>query len=147
VYHLGRKVKGLTKSPFSAIHAKGGESNSPKQKDRTTKFFEIKVFNWYLYFKLIYIVKDFSIGIWNSKPSWKLRGEFNSGGVLFKVKGKAFETGGEISNLENASCNLAHISLTICKKTLKRISKRIKKTKHVVQMWYKMLNIKSNLYT
>jgi hypothetical protein len=31
---------------------------------------------------------------------------------------------------------------------LKRFSKRIcKKTKQVVQMWSKMLNIKSNLYT
>jgi hypothetical protein len=45
------------------------------------------------------------------------------------VKGKAFETGGEISNLENASCNLIHIPLTICKKTLKRFSKRICKNK------------------
>jgi hypothetical protein len=48
---------------------------------------------------------------------------------LFKVKGKAFETGGEISNLENTSCNLIHIPLTICKKTLKRFSKRICKNK------------------
>ena len=42
----------------------------------------------------------------------------NSWGVLFKVKGKPFETGEEISNLKNASCNL--IPLTICKKTLKK---------------------------
>jgi hypothetical protein len=73
------KDKGLTKTPFLAINAKGGESIipkqkgpsiSPKQKDRTTtnfKFFEIKFsigifqisiplkiyLNWYLYFKLI----------------------------------------------------------------------------------------------
>jgi hypothetical protein len=37
---MGEKVKrlniSLTKSPFLAIHAKGGESISPKQKDRTT---------------------------------------------------------------------------------------------------------------
>jgi hypothetical protein len=37
---MGRKVKrahiSLTKYPFLAIHAKGGESISPKQKDRTT---------------------------------------------------------------------------------------------------------------
>jgi hypothetical protein len=35
----GEKVKGLifhSKYPFLAIHAKGGESVSPKQKDRTT---------------------------------------------------------------------------------------------------------------
>jgi hypothetical protein len=48
---------------------------------------------------------------------------------LFKVKGKAFETGGEISNLKNASCNLIHIPLTSCKWTLKRFSKRICKNK------------------
>jgi hypothetical protein len=35
---------------------------------------------------------------------------------LFKVKAKTFETGGEISNLKNASCNLIHIPLTICKR-------------------------------
>jgi hypothetical protein len=48
---IEEKVQGLTKSPFLAINAKGGESISPKQKDRTTtnlNFFEIKDFNWYL---------------------------------------------------------------------------------------------------
>jgi hypothetical protein len=59
---------------------------------------------------------------------------------LYLVKGKAFKTGGEISNIENASCNLIHIPLTICKKNLKRFSKRICKNKHVVQKWSKMLN-------
>jgi hypothetical protein len=38
--------------PFLAIHAKGGESMSPKQKDRTTTNFKNFVFsknfiNWY----------------------------------------------------------------------------------------------------
>jgi hypothetical protein len=37
--------------------------------------------------------------------------------------------GGKISNLENASQNLIHLPLTICKKTLKRISKRVCKNK------------------
>jgi hypothetical protein len=37
--------------------------------------------------------------------------------------------GEKISNLENASQNLIHVPLTICKKTLKRISKRICKNK------------------
>jgi hypothetical protein len=32
----GESKKGLTKSPFLTIHAKGGESISPKQKDHTT---------------------------------------------------------------------------------------------------------------
>jgi hypothetical protein len=37
--------------------------------------------------------------------------------------------GEKISNLENASCNLTHMPLTICKKTLKRFFKRICKNK------------------
>jgi hypothetical protein len=49
----------LTKYPFLAIHAKGGESISPKQKDRTTTNFKNvqfvfkKFFNWYLIFYII----------------------------------------------------------------------------------------------
>jgi hypothetical protein len=48
--------------------------------------------------------------------------------------------GEEISNLENASCNLTHMSLTICKKTLKFFTKEFAKTKQVVQTWFKILN-------
>jgi hypothetical protein len=44
MYQRGRKFeKGLifhSKYPFLAIHAKGGESISPKQKDRTTTNFK-----------------------------------------------------------------------------------------------------------
>jgi hypothetical protein len=39
--------------PFLAIYAKGRESMSPKQKDRTTTNFKKSFFNWY----------DFQIGI------------------------------------------------------------------------------------
>jgi hypothetical protein len=36
-------------TPFLAIHAKGGESISPKQKDRTTTYdFQMEISNWYL---------------------------------------------------------------------------------------------------
>jgi hypothetical protein len=50
------------KYPFLAIHAKGGESISPKQKDRTTINFKHIVFqiwvkkrffNWYIIFDII----------------------------------------------------------------------------------------------
>jgi hypothetical protein len=37
--------------PFLAIHAKGGESKSPKQKDRTTTNFKILCFQEY--YKLV----------------------------------------------------------------------------------------------
>jgi hypothetical protein len=40
-------------NPFLAIYAKGGESMSPKQKDRTTTNFKKSFFNWY----------DFQFGI------------------------------------------------------------------------------------
>jgi hypothetical protein len=60
IYQWGRKFdKGLyftDKYPFLAIHAKGGESISPKQKDRTTTNFKNVVFQFVLR-------KDFSIGI------------------------------------------------------------------------------------
>jgi hypothetical protein len=45
----------------------------------------------------------------------------------------------KISNLANASQNLIHIPLTICKKTLKEFPKEFAKTKQVVQAWSKML--------
>jgi hypothetical protein len=50
-------------------------------------------------------------------------------GSFVQSKEKHLKQGGEISNLENASCNLIYIPLTICKNTLKRFSKRICKNK------------------
>jgi hypothetical protein len=64
----------------------------------------------------------FSIGIFKdgiSKLVSKYKFQLVSIKTLLKefclVKGKTFETGGEISKLGNASCNLIHIPLTICK--------------------------------
>jgi hypothetical protein len=51
----------------------------------------------------------------------KAKGRISFRGSFCLVKGKAFEIGGEISNLENDSYNLIHIPLTICKRFLKRI--------------------------
>jgi hypothetical protein len=59
----------------------------------------------------------------NTKRRISLRGSF----VLSKEK--HLKQGEKISNLENASQNLIHLPLTICKKTLKRISKRVCKNK------------------
>src|SRR5688500_16853179 len=65
IYQRGRKFeKGLYlthKYSFLTIHAKKGESISPKQKDRTTANFKNvvfqlvlkKLFNWYLIFDMI----------------------------------------------------------------------------------------------
>jgi hypothetical protein len=87
--------------PFLAIYAKGGESMSPKQKDRTTTNFKFLVFqfgfkevfsNWYLMCDIIsnwYTLFKINIKtLLNTKRRISIRGSF----VL--VKGKAFETGG-----------------------------------------------------
>jgi hypothetical protein len=47
--------------------------------------------------------------------------------------------GEKISNLENASQNLIHIPLTICKRFLKKEFPKHCKTKQVVQAWSKIL--------
>jgi hypothetical protein len=59
----------------------------------------------------------------NTKRRISLRRSFVSS------KEKHLKQGKKISNLENASRNLIHLPLTICKKTLKRISKRFCKNK------------------
>jgi hypothetical protein len=67
IYQSGRKFeKGLYfthKYPFLAIHAKGGESISPKQKDRTTTHFKNVVFQiwikkrfWYVFQLVSYLL-------------------------------------------------------------------------------------------
>jgi hypothetical protein len=115
-----------------AIHAKGGESISPKQKDRTTTQFQ-KVLKWWIFQLISYYIQKgekvapSKIGI--LKPSWILRGGFYWGEVLFKSKEKHLKQGEKISNLVNASQNLIHLPLTICKRTLKTIYKRICKNK------------------
>jgi hypothetical protein len=77
-------------TPFLAIHAKGGESISPKQKDHTTTNFKNLVFqfvfkvvfsNWYLivdrFFKLVYPLQKFiSKTLLNTKRRISLRGSF-----------------------------------------------------------------------
>jgi hypothetical protein len=51
------------------------------------------------------------------------------GRVLIKSKEKHLKHREKISNLENASFNLIHVPLTICKRFLKRILQRICKNK------------------
>jgi hypothetical protein len=93
------------------------------------------------------------------KPSWKLRGEFHSGGVLLSQRKIIWSRGRKFQILKNASRSLIHIRLTICKKTLKRFFKRICKNKtcgaNVVQnvkyqikhIYLEMLTFQNNLCT
>jgi hypothetical protein len=66
---------------------------------------------------------EFQIGIY-LKTLLKAKRRISFRRSFYVVKGKAFGTGGEISNLKNASYNIIPIPLTICKKTLKRFSKK-----------------------
>jgi hypothetical protein len=151
---MGTKLKGLSTSPFLAINAKGGENIKPKAKGphhHNFKNFQnkdlIDVFHIGIYvmaFPSIGIFKDrFSKLVSNSRSILQLvslkvnlqidihfkKEKIFIQGEFYLVKGKAFETRGEISNLENASCNFIHIPLIIFKKTLKRFFKKICKNK------------------
>jgi hypothetical protein len=85
----------------------------------------------------------FQIGIY-FKTLLKAKRKISLRGSIYVVKGKAFETGGGISNPKNASCN--HIPLTICK-VFEKISKRFAKTKLVVQIWSKILNKRKPIHS
>ena len=131
-------------TPFLAIHAKGGESISPKQKDRTTTLIlKMSFSNWYLIVfkkgkKIAPSKIQYLKTLLNTKRRNLLRGSF------VQSKEKHLKQGEKISNLENASQNLIHLPLTICKRTLKRFTKDFAKTKHVVQAWSKMLKMKKH---
>jgi hypothetical protein len=151
--------------PFLAIHAKGGESKSPKQKDRTTTNFKNLSVE---YFQLIsYCVqkKREKVVFQNdiSKPSWTLRGGFHLGGVLFSQRKSIWNRGRKFQILEMLCKTLIHYLWLFAKELWKGFTKEFAKTKHVVQTWSKMLNkietihaylvsiyigsIQSNLYT
>ena len=135
--------------PFLAIHAKGGESMSPKQKDRTTTKFQKHQISKIKVFKLIsYCVqKGEKVGSSKlAKPSWTLRGEFYLGGVLFKSKEKHLKQGEKISNLKNALQNLIHLPWLFAKELWKEFTKEFAKTKHVVQTWSKILYKKETFH-
>jgi hypothetical protein len=110
---MGEKVKGSQMSPFLVINAKGGENISPKQKDRTTTqilkiSFQIRISMCFQKGERVFSIFKITKTLMNTKGRISFRGSF----VL--VKGKTFETGGEISNVENASFNIIHMPLTSC---------------------------------
>jgi hypothetical protein len=136
LFAKGEKVvkQGLTfhSYPFLAIHAKGGGSISPKQKDRTTTNFKILVFqevfsNWYLTCNIIsnwYTLFKINIKtLLNTKRRISLRGSF------VQSKEKHLKQGEKISNVVNASQNSYSFTFDYLQKTLKRIYKRICKNK------------------
>jgi hypothetical protein len=70
----GRKVvQRALMTPFLAIHAKGGESISPKQKDRTTTLiYKLMIFNWQFQIGILLCSKREEVSIFKGdilKPS------------------------------------------------------------------------------
>jgi hypothetical protein len=124
-----------------AIHAKGGESISPKAKGphhhlisklKLRKGFKMMNFSIDI---LLYSKGGessiFKIGI--LKPSWTLRGGFLRGSFVL-VKGKAFETGRKFQILKMLLKILFIYLWPFAKGLLKRIYKRICKKQN---MWCK----------
>jgi hypothetical protein len=137
-----------------AINAKGGESISPKQKDRTTtpisKIFEtILSFkccfqlvlylwyfkNWYLWnyfsskkFYLNWYLK-YLIFFQFEKTLLNTKRRISFRGSFVEVKGKAFEIGEKISNLKMLLKILFIYLRLFAKRLWKRISKNICKNK------------------
>ena len=106
---------------------------SPKQKDRTTTTkFKNLVLSKSLYHLVSYCVQKGEKVVfqkWYIKTLLNTKRWISFRGSFVQSKEKHLKQGEKISNLENASQNLIHLPLTICKRTLKRIYKRICKNK------------------
>jgi hypothetical protein len=74
-----------------------------------------------------------------SKPSWKLRGEFHLGGVLFSQRKKHLKQGEKFQILKMLLAILLIYLWLFAKGLWKDFPKEFAKTKQVVQMWSKML--------
>jgi hypothetical protein len=146
--------RGLSTSPVLAIHAKGGESIKPKAKGlhhHHFKKFWNEVFNWFFLNWYLFQLMYFQISIWYqlvsmfhficeskiSKPFWKLRGEFHSGGVLFSQRKSIWNRG---RNFKSWKCFLQSYSYTFdyLQKDFEKIFQKNLQKQHVVQKWSKM---------
>jgi hypothetical protein len=138
LFAKGEKIvrKGLishSKYPFLAIHAKGGESMSPKQKDRTTTLIlKLMVFNWIFQISISLCSKGGATSIFktwylktllNTKRRIYLRGSFVQSKEKHLNKGTNF-----ISWKCFAKILFIYLWLS-CKRTLKIIYKRVCKNK------------------
>jgi hypothetical protein len=115
-----------------AINAKGGESISPKQKDRTTTTFR-KVFNWYILVCLLPKLVSIKT-LLKAKRRISLRGSF------VKSKEKHLKQGRKFQILKMLLEILFIYLWLFAKRLWKKIPKEFEKTKQVVQAWSKMLN-------
>jgi hypothetical protein len=97
------------------------------------------IFNWLVFSKL---ASKYTSNWYILKPSWKLRGEFHSGVVLFESKEKHLKQGEKFQILKMLLTILFIYLWVFAKRLWKDFPKEFAKTKHVVQMWSKILNKK-----
>ena len=76
------------------------------------------------------------------KPSWTLRGGFHLGGVLFSQRKSIWNKGRKFQILKMLRKILFIYLWLFAKGLWKEFTKQFAKTKHVVQVWSKMLKIK-----
>jgi hypothetical protein len=118
--------------PFLAIHAKKGEKWAQSKRTAPTPISNFKNSVLNIFQLLSYCVpKGEKVVFQNdtSKPSWTLRGGSHLGGVLFSQRKSIWNRGRKFQILKMLCKNLIHLSLTICKRTLKRFYKRVCKNK------------------
>jgi hypothetical protein len=117
--------------PFLAIHAKGGESESPKQKDRTTTNFKNFVFSRILSIGILLCSKGEKVVFqkWYIKTLLNTKRRISFRGSFAKSKEEHLKKGRKFQILKMLYKNSIHLPLTICNRTLKKIYKRICKNK------------------
>jgi hypothetical protein len=82
LFAKGREdLKGFQTSPFLAINAKGGENNSPKQKDRTTtqifkRSFQIGISKCFQKGRMFLVFSKISKTLLNTKGRISFKGSF-----------------------------------------------------------------------
>jgi hypothetical protein len=106
---------------------------SPEQKDRTTTTkFKNLVLSKSIYHLVSYCVQKGEKVVfqkWYIKTLLNTKRWISFRGSFIKPKEEHLKQGETISNLENALQTLIHLPLTICKRTLKKIYKRVCKNK------------------
>ena len=118
--------------PFLAIHAKKGEKWAQSKRTAPTTKFKNLVLSKSIYQLVSYCVqkeKKISFSKMYIKTLLNTKRWISFRGSFVKSKEKHLKQGEKISNLENALHNLIRLPETICKRTLKRISKRVCKNK------------------
>ena len=123
-------LKGSNNSVFGDS-CQRGRKYEPKAKGPHHHLILKMIFNWKFQIGILLCSKggesSTSKMIYQNPLNTKRRISFR--GSFVQSKEKHLKQGERISNLENASQNLIHLPLTICKRTLKRIYKRICKNK------------------